>query len=228
MPALLVLLLCGCYDDGPPASSPSRPTQAIEAFRGAEDALRAGDLDDALAHAESAVAADPTFDEAVWLKASLLGRSGRLEEALGICTELTARSPNFVQAHLLEGILWDQSGDLEAACRSYDEVLKRYEARQASGELGHRDLLLQAVVLFLRHGELEGVKAVNRFLEQFPGHPAALYVKACMQQKERGFLLRWFSEGGDASAPPAAGKDNPRMDIPGAIAPAGAPNAEKE
>lgn len=229
--ALSVLLatLAGCYEheQAPP---PSRPTAALEAFRDAEASLRKGKLKEALNHAGDAVKSDPTFHEAAWLQASLLGRAGRLEEALAVAQDLTARAPDFVQAHLLQGILWDQSGDLEAAHRSYDIVLELYGPDPAG--LRQRDAMLRALVTFLRYGELEGVKSVNQFLERFPEHPTALYLKGCMQNKDRGFLLRWFSEsnGGQPVNPEEPQKS--RRDTPGAEAPAsdprGARTAEKE
>lgn len=189
------MLAPGCYEDGAPPP-PARSTEAISAYGAAHKALQAGDLDDALTHVAVAVAADPAFDEAQWLQASLLGRAGRLPEALEICGALTARSPDFAQAHLLQGILWEQSEKPDAAGRSYDAALQCFAERRATESLGRDDRLLEAVATFLRHGELEGVKAVNRYLRQFPDHPVALYVKACMQDKNRSFLLRWFSEGG--------------------------------
>ncbi len=210
---------------------PTRPTAAVESFRAAERALATGDLAAALEHAEAAVKADPTFDEAAWLQASLLGRAGRVDEALAVCQEITDRSPDFVQAHLLQGILWDQSGDVEAAFRSYDEVLKRYDAWQGPPDPGPRDLLLRSVVTYLRFGELEGVKAINQFLERFPEHPKALYIKSCMQQKERGFLLRWFSEGAESEFVPSdlgpALNDIPDANDPAESAPIDS-KAEKE
>lgn len=191
----LLLFLPGCYEDGTPRR-PARPLPAITAYEAAQTALKAGDTAEALAQAEAAVAADATFDEAQWLQASLLGREGRLDEALEVCGVLTARSPDFAQAHLLQGILWDQSDDAEAAARCYDAALRCYAVQRETEPLGRDEQLLEAVVTFLRHGELEGVLAINRFLKRFPEHPIALYVKACMQDKDRSFLLRWFSEGG--------------------------------
>lgn len=192
--ALLLLLLAGCYEAG--VDRAYNPTnEARHHYELAEAAVKSGNLDAAVLQAGRASAADPEFDDAALLHATLLGRVGRYDAALAVCETLTSRSPDLVQAHLLKGILGDQSGDLEAAHRSYDEVLERYAARRDSRAPGPRELLFEALARYLRHGELEGVRAVNEVLEQFPEHPTAQYLKGCMQHKDRGFLLRWFSEG---------------------------------
>jgi tetratricopeptide (TPR) repeat protein len=189
----LIFSLCGCYSE-PRETSHTPKTQAVTAYDAAQTALKSGDANAALAQARAAYEADPDFDAAAFLLASLLGRAGQFEEALGLCSALTARSPNFVQAHLLQGILWDRSGNSDAANASYDAALRSFAAlsqpERARPEIG----LQEALTTFLRNGKLEGVKAINRVLATYPDYDAALYVKACMLDKDRGFLLRWFSE----------------------------------
>jgi tetratricopeptide (TPR) repeat protein len=189
----LLFSLCGCYED-PRETTYTPKTQAATAYEAAQTALKSGDTDEALAQARAAHEADPAFDAASFLLASLLGRAGQFEEAIDICATLTARSPNFVQAHLLQGILWDRSGVSDAANTSYDAALRGFsalpESERARPEIG----VYEALAAFLRHGKLEGVKAANRLLAIYPDYEPALYVKSCMLDKDRGFLLRWFSE----------------------------------
>ncbi|MBX3178073.1 MAG: tetratricopeptide repeat protein [Candidatus Hydrogenedentes bacterium] len=206
-------LLAGCYEAG--VDRAYNPTNAAQHhYQRAESALGQGNLEEAIRQASAAAEADPEFDDAALLQATLLGRAGQYGEALAICTALTARSPDLVQAHLLEGILWDQSGDREAANRCYDETLRLYERMRNQVALDSRAMLLEGLAFYLRHGELEGVKAMNRFLARFPDHPAALYLKACMQNKDRGFLLRWFTERG-GETPPDGGPEEDRNNTPG-------------
>lgn len=192
---LLPLLFClsGCY--GEPREFVYTPkTQAVTAYDAAQVALKSGDTDEALAQARAAYDADPGFDAAAFLLASLLGRTGQFEEALVRCGTLTTRSPNFVQAHLLQGILWDRSGETEAANTSYDAALRCFAALPEPERNRPETGLQEALTLFLRQGKLEGVKAVNRVLSKYPDYEPALYVKSCMLDKDRGFLLRWFSD----------------------------------
>jgi len=199
LPAL-ALLLAGCYDTAPPPS-PTRPLAAIEAYESATTAMRAGDTAAALTDARRAHEADPEFDEAALLLASLLGREGDFDEALALCAEVSARMPDLVQAHLLQGILWDRSGDSDAARQSYDAALRGFAALPDRERNRPETGLQEALATFLRHGKLEGVRAVNRVLAAYPDYGPAAYVKACMLDKDRGFLLRWFSEGGDVVSP---------------------------
>lgn len=199
----LLTALAGCY--GAPAPTGHTPkTAAVSALEEADAALKAGDTDGALARARVAHEADPQYDDAAFLLASLLGRKGDFEAALALCADLTARSPNFVQAHLLQGILWDRSGNPDAARHSYDATLRALaelpEAERARPEAG----LQEALAIFLRDGKLEGIKAANRLLAVYPDYGPARYVKSCMMEKERGFLLRWFSDQGAAPSPAAA------------------------
>ncbi len=194
----LFFSLCGCYSE-PRETTYTPKTQAVSAYEAAQSALKAGDTDEALAQARAAYEADPAFDAATFLLASLLGRAGDYEEALALCATLTKRSPNFVQAHLLQGILWDRSGNSNAANTSYDAALRCFEALAQSERARPEMGLQEALTTFLRHGRLEGVKAANRVLATYPDYEPALYVKSCMLDKDRGFLLRWFSEqNGDA------------------------------
>ena len=190
---LLFFSLSACYDE-PREATYTPKTQAVTSYEAAQSALKSGDTDEALAQARAAYEADPAFDAATFLLASLLGRAGDYEEALALCAALTTRSPNFVQAHLLQGILWDRSENSDAANASYDAALRSFAAlsqtERARPELG----LQEALTTFLRHGKLEGVKAINRVLATYPDYDAASYVKSCMLDKDRGFLLRWFSE----------------------------------
>ena len=189
----LFFSLCGCYDE-PREATYTPKTEAVTAYEAAQTALKSGNTDEALAQARAAHEADPVFDAAAFLLASLLGRAGQFEEALALCDDLTARSPNFVQAHLLQGILWDRSGVSEAANASYDAALRCFAAlpdpERNRPEVG----LQEALATFLREGKLEGVKAINRVLSSYPDYEPALYVKSCMLDKDRGFLLRWFSD----------------------------------
>lgn len=197
---LLLFALCGCYSE--PRETTHQPkTQAVAAYEAAQSALKAGDTDAALQQARAACEADPGFDGATFLLASLLGRTGQFEEASAICATLTARSPNFVQAHLLQGILWDRSGDSEAANVCYDAALRCFEALPEAERIRPETGLQEALTTFLRHGKLEGVKATNKVLAKYPDYGPALYVKSCMLEKDRGFLLRWFSEQGGERAP---------------------------
>lgn len=221
LPALVVLLLAGCYEQGTPTTASSRPTQAVEAFQAAEAELRAGNSEDALVRAEAAVKADPTFEQAAWLQASLLGQAGRLEEALVVCETLTAQSPDFVQAHLLQGILWDKLGDSEAANVGYDAALRCFAALPEAERRRPETVLQEALITFLRHGRLAGIQAINRVLLQYPDYQTALYIKACMHDKDRGFLLRWFSESGGENAPAPDQPGKPRNTTDGAETPPG-------
>jgi tetratricopeptide (TPR) repeat protein len=189
----LLLTLSGCYDD-PREVTYTPKTQAVTAYEAAQSALISGDNDEARAQARAAYAADPAFDAATFLLASLLGRAGQFDEALALCDALTTRSPNFVQAHLLQGILWDRSGNSDAANTSYDAALRCFAALSESERARPETGLYEALTTFLRHGKLEGVKAINRVLASYPDYESALYVKSCMLDKDRGFLLRWFSE----------------------------------
>jgi tetratricopeptide (TPR) repeat protein len=189
----LFFSLCGCYDE-PRESGYTPKTEAVTAYDAAQSALKAGDTDEALARARAAYGADPDFDAAAFLLASLQGRAGQFEEALALCGTLTARSPNFVQAHLLQGILWDRSGNSDAANTSYDTALRCFAALTEPERARPESGLYEALTTFLRHGKLEGVKAINQVLAKYPDYDAALYVKSCMLDKDRGFLLRWFSE----------------------------------
>ena len=173
----LFFSLCGCYEE-PREVGHTPKTQAVTAYEAAQTALKSGDTDEALAQARAAHDADPVFDAAAFLLASLLGRAGQFEEALALCDNLTARSPNFVQAHLLQGILWDRSGVSEAANASYDAALRCFAALPAPERNRPEIGLQEALATFLREGKLEGVKAI----------------KSCMLDKDRGFLLRWFSD----------------------------------
>jgi len=189
----LLISLCGCY--GEPREATYTPkTQAVTAYEAAQTALKSGDNDEALARARAAYAADPAFDAATFLLASLLGRAGQFDEALALCDTLTARSPNFVQAHLLQGILWDRSGESGSANASYDTALRCFATLPEPDRARPETELYEALTTFLRHGKLEGVKAINRVLASYPDYESALYVKSCMLDKDRGFLLRWFSE----------------------------------
>lgn len=201
-----LFVLCGCYDD-PRETTYTPKTEALTAYESAQAALKAGDTATALAQARAAYAADPAFDGGAFLFASLLGNAGQFKEALAVCNDLTTRSPNFVQAHLLQGILWDRSGDSEAANTSYDTALRCFAALAEPERTRPDSGLQEALATFLRHGKLEGVKAVNRVLSKYPDYEPALYVKSCMLDKDRGFLLRWFSDrdGGRTSSGQAAG-----------------------
>jgi tetratricopeptide (TPR) repeat protein len=199
---LLPLLwsLCGCYD-APPETTYTPKTQAVTAYDAAQGALTSGNTEEALAQARAAYESDPAFDAAAFLLASLLGRARQFDEALALCGDLTARSPNFVQAHLLQGILWDRSGNSDAANISYDAALRGFAALAQPERARPETGLYEALTTFLRHGKLAGVKAINRVLATYPDYEAALYVKSCMLDKERGFLLRWFSEQNGDEAP---------------------------
>lgn len=189
----LLFSLSACYHE-PRETTYTPKTQAVTAYDAAQSALKAGDTDEALARARAAYGADPDFDAAAFLLASLLGRAGQFEEALALCGTLTARSPNFVQAHLLQGILWDRSGNSDAANTSYDATLRGFAALAEPERTRPETGLYEALTTFLGHGKLEGVKAINRVLAKYPDYEPALYVKSCMLDKDRGFLLRWFSE----------------------------------
>jgi len=195
----LIFSLCGCYED-PRESGYTPKTEALTAYEAAQFALKSGDTDAALAQARTAYAADPGFDGAAFLLASLLGNAGQFTEALAVCHDLTDRTPNFVQAHLLQGILWDRSGNSDAANTSYDAALRGFSALSEPERTRPETGVYEALATFLRHGKLEGVKAANRVLTKYPDYEPAVYVKSCMLDKDRGFLLRWFSEhNGDKS-----------------------------
>ena len=203
---VLLISLAGCY--GEPRETTYTPkTEAITAYESAQSTMKSGDTATALAQARAAYAADPAFDGAAFLFASLLGNAGQYKEALSVCNDLTARSPNFVQAHLLQGILCDRSGDSEAANTSYDAALRCFAALPEPERVRPENALQDALATFLRHGKLEGVKAANRVLSKYPDYEPALYVKSCMLDKDRGFLLRWFSDrdGGKTPSGQAAG-----------------------
>ncbi len=195
----LIFSLCGCYSESRETTFAPK-TQALTAYESAQSALKAGDTEEALAQSRAAYEADPAFDAAAFLLASLLGREGQFDEALALCDDLTARSPNFVQAHLLQGILWDRSGNSDSANTSYDAALRCFAELTEPERSRPEPAMYEALTTFLRHGKLEGVKAINRVLATYPDYDAALYVKSCMLDKDRGFLLRWFSEqNGDKS-----------------------------
>ncbi len=191
----LIATASGCYE-APPESSYTPKTIAVETYQAARESLAAGETD-ALALAEAAYQADSIYPEAAWLYASLLGREGRYDDALAVCTRLCEESPNYVQAHLLEGILWDQSGNRESANGAYDRALAVFAHSDASARSRPAFCLYEAVTVFLRSGKLDGVRAINRVLKKFPEYRPAKYVKRCMQDKNRTFLLRWFSERTD-------------------------------
>ena len=196
----LLVFLSACYEE-PRETGYTPKTESVTAYEAAQSALKSGDSDEALTQARAAYEADPAFDAAAFLLASLLGRAGHFEEALYICGALTARSPNFVQAHLLQGILWDRSGESEAANTRYDAALRCFAALPEPERIRPENGLQEALATFLRHGKLEGVKAINRVLATYPDYEPALYVKSCMLDKDRGFLLRWFSDQGGEHSP---------------------------
>ena len=193
--ALLIATASGCYK-APPESSYTPKTVAVERYQAARESLAAGKAD-ALVHAEAAYRADPAYPEAAWLYASLLGREGRYDDALAVCARLVEESPNYVQAHILEGILWEQKGNREYANRAYDRALSLFAAGGAPARSQSAFRLYEAVTVYLRNGKLAGVRAINAVLERFPEYGPAKYVKRCMQDKNRTFLLRWFSERND-------------------------------
>ena len=212
--AVVVLLLAGCYESGGNRAAHIPTNEAQHQYQRAQAAVTSGNLEEAIARAGAAAKADPEFNDAALLHASILGRAGRYEEAQAVCAELVTRAPDFVQARLLQGILYDLSGDEEAAAPHYDAALAQFEAARAAGPGASPQLLLEGLTRYLRHGELEGVKAMNQFLSRFPEHPTALYLKACMQNKDRGFLLRWFTERG-GNTPPDGGPEETRNNTPG-------------
>ncbi len=192
--AALVLLASGCYKPPPAQPVHSPKSAAVAACEAAQAALQTGKTDEALEHAAAAHEADPAYAQAAWLYASLLGRVGRYDDALAVCTTLCAASPNFVQAHLLEGILWERNGERESANRAYGRVLAQLETAEANQAALPAYGLYGAVAAYLRDGKLAGVKAINSVLLQFPDYGPAQYMKTCMQDKDRTFILRWFSE----------------------------------
>lgn len=205
----LLPLLGACYTD--PAPRVHVPKQeALRHLEAARSALEQGLIEEASTLAESASTTDPEFDEAAWLYATLLGRTGRIDEALEICALLGARSPAYVQAHLLEGILWEQKGNRESANSAYDRALSGIATADSSVQPTPELQLYEAVTIYLRRGKLAGVQAINAVLDVFPDYPPAHYVKTCMLDKNRGFLMRWFSDGGPHPGAPATrdGKTN--------------------
>jgi tetratricopeptide (TPR) repeat protein len=197
--AAFLLFVSACYRESPEAP-PSPVTEAVRAYESAKSALVTGDTVQALEASAAAYARDPGFEDNTWLYASLLGREGRYDEALAICRILCQQSPGNVQAHLLEGILWDQSGDREAAHGAYDRALQVFSESNVAEHSKPAHRLYEAVAVYLRKGKLEGVRAVNAVLLTFPDYRPALYVKECMQDKNRAFLLRWFSKSGDENS----------------------------
>ena len=195
----IAISLVGCYESGP-SSTPLIKTEALEAFALAQEAFRAGDNKRALPHATAAYLYDPSFDSAAWLYASLLGRTGRYKEALEVSTQLSAKSPDLAQNHILEGILWELNGDRESANSAYDRAVLLGE-RPDSREL---ERLYAPLAVYLRHGKLRGIEAANHGLEIFPDDATLRYLKRCMQDKEREFLIRWFSEGSELKIESAA------------------------
>ncbi len=191
----LLPLLGACYPDAEPAAYVPKQ-EALRLLERAALELASGKVEEATSLAGAACNTDPDYDEAAWVYATLLGRTGRVEEALEICSKLGARSPAYVQAHLLEGILWDQLGNREAANLAYDRTLTGIAKRASSADLVPELRLYEAVAVYLRDGKLAGVQAINHVLAEFPDYPPAHYVKACMLDKNRGFLMRWFSDGG--------------------------------
>ncbi len=191
----LLPLLGACYGD--PAPRVHIPEQAsLRLLERVQSALETGDSNEALSLARAAYDTDPEYDDAAWIYATLLGRSGKIDEALEICSLLGARSPAYVQAHLLEGILWEQKGNRESANLAYDRALSGIAASDTSALSMPELRLYEAVTIYLRRGKLAGVQAINQVLEVFPDYPPAHYVKTCMLDKNRGFLMRWFSDGG--------------------------------
>lgn len=191
----LLPLLGACYPN-PEPSAHAPKQEALRLLDLAQLELATGKVEEATSLAGAAYNTDPAYDEAAWIYATLLGRTGQVEEALEICSLLGARSPDYVQAHLLEGILWDQLGNREAANLAYDRTLTAIAKLTTSVDSAHELRLYEAVTVYLRRGKLAGVQAINHVLAEFPDYPPAHYVKACMLDKNRGFLMRWFSDGG--------------------------------
>ena len=187
---IIAFSLVGCYESGS-SRTPLIKTEALEAFALAQEAFRAGDNERALPHARAAYLYDPAFDGAAWLFASLLGRTGQYKEALEVSTQLSAKSPDLAQNHILEGILWELNGDRESANRAYDRAVLLRETSDSKG----LEQIYVPLAVYLRFGKIRGVEAANQSLALFPDDITLHYLKRCMQDKEREFLIRWFSEG---------------------------------
>lgn len=208
---VLSLLLSSCYARDRSPTVPSPKKDAVASAMAAQRALNAGLLDESLSLAHKAWETDPDYQSGAWLYASILGKTGALDEALAVCNDLLERHPDCVQGHLLEGILWDRKGNRESANRAYDRALAEFALVDSDAPPTPEYRLNEAVTIFLRHGKLEGVGAINQVIAQFPDYGPAQYVKSCIQDKDRAFLLRWFADSGEDRPIPASGVRNVEM-----------------
>jgi tetratricopeptide (TPR) repeat protein len=175
-------------------------------------AMDRGQHDLARNHVAQAYALAPERREVAFLHASLLGRAGNYPEALSAIEKLQAQHPDYIPGILLEGILRELGGDRVTADQAYDRV---QQAAPASGS-DYDTRICVPLAAYLRLGAPDGVAAANQALEAYPGDAALRHLKQCMQDKDRAFLLRWFTDG--IPAPSRGPRERPDP-VPGTVHP---------
>lgn len=113
----------------PPARPPANPGTEPAAARAKAHADR-GDLNEALAACEEAIAADKTNPELHYLHGCILQEQNRIAEAAEAFRRVVFLEPRAVMAHFALGCLALRAGQAEAGRRHFGLVLRLLQARQ--------------------------------------------------------------------------------------------------
>jgi tetratricopeptide (TPR) repeat protein len=205
--ALALALLCacaapGCYDPHP-ADPPYVPKIfAQEENNHAAAALRAGDLDRALAHAQVAVDHDPRFVAARVNLAHAQARLGRFADAAATLEGGEPEDPAIAQAHLFRGIYLEQAGDTAGAQAAFATAVAAYDAATQARRAKPEDEVHRAIATYLGRGQTQGLRAINEVAARYPALHSVNFARDRMLDNDRAYFVRWLSDAPGADAAP--------------------------
>nr|AUN37058.1 hypothetical protein [uncultured bacterium] len=208
----LALTLCFAFTLQACSSKPAKEEYvpkiyAVEQQEKASAALRAGDMKEAAAAAERAIAHDPTYPDPYVTKATVLARSGLLETALSVMDTCMTQQPEFPEGHLLRGVLNDELKRPDAARADFEQASKGFATAAAAHPDNLETGIKCAVSEYLRAG-MAGTRRMGALVGQHPDNMPAKFIYERMVAGDRAFAFRWLIEMQDNSgaAPATQGK----------------------
>jgi len=203
VPALLVLVLAGCYEESrAPGDNYVPSTHAQRLNREALAALEAEKIEEALALAEQAIAEDPNFYEAYCNKAAISAQLGRYAGAANVLEQAIALRPKLAEPHVFRGIYLEKSGNADGARKAYEQAIALYDKDIASGDTGPVTAVNRAVAVYLLRGKVGGLTAFNDVLARYPEYHRALFLKQRIVSGDRDYFMWWVAHPERRDAPP--------------------------